>query len=63
MGETKLDESFNLKSALKCNFLYVTIGIITPFLRVLVTIEPGRSLLLFVKTNCLTLNLKHDELR
>ena len=33
-----------LKSALKCDFFYVTIGIKIPFFRVLVTIEPGRSL-------------------
>ena len=31
----------------------VTIGIKIPFYRVLVTIEPGRSLLQFVTTNCL----------
>ena len=42
-----------LKSALKCNSFDVTIGIKIPFFRVLVTIEPGRSLLQFVTTNCL----------
>ena len=43
-----------LKSALKCNSINVTIGIKIQFFRVSVTIEPGRSLLQFVTTNCLT---------
>ena len=43
----------NLKSALKCDSFVVAIGIKIPFFRVLVTIEPGRSLLQFVTTNCL----------
>ena len=42
-----------LKSALKRNSFDVTIGIKIPFYRVLVTIEPGRSLLQYVTTNCL----------
>ena len=42
-----------LKSALKCNSFDVAIDIKIPFSRVLVTIEPGRSLLQFVTTNCL----------
>ena len=42
-----------LKSALKCDSFDVAIGIKVPFFRVLVTIEPGRSLLQFVTTNCL----------
>ena len=42
-----------LKSALKCHSFGVAIGIKIPFFRVLVTIEPGRSLLQFVTTNCL----------
>jgi len=42
-----------LKSALKCDSFDVGIGIKIPFFRVLVTIEPGRSLLQFVTTNCL----------
>ena len=42
-----------LKSALKFDSFDVTIGIKIPFFRVLVTIEPGRSLLQFVTTNCL----------
>ena len=42
-----------LKSALKCNFFDVAIDIKIQFFRVLVTIEPDRSLLQFVTTNCL----------
>ena len=42
-----------LKSALKCDSFDVAIGIKISFFRVLVTIEPGRSLLQFVTTNCL----------
>ena len=42
-----------LKSALKCDSFDVAIGIKIQFLRVLVTIEPGRSLLQFVTMNCL----------
>ena len=42
-----------LKSALKHNSLDVTNGITFPVFRVSVTIEPGRSLLQFVTTNCL----------
>ena len=41
------------KSSLKCDPFDVTIGIEIPFFRVLVTIEPGRSLLQFVTANCL----------
>ena len=41
------------KSPLKCNSFDVAIDIKTQFFRVLVTIEPGRSLLQFVTTNCL----------
>ena len=44
-----------LKSALKCDSFDVTIGIKNQFFRVSVTIEPGRSLLQFVTTNCLIL--------
>ena len=42
-----------LKSALKCSSFDVSIGIKIPFLRVSVTIEPGRSLLQFVTTSFL----------
>ena len=42
-----------LKSALKCHSFDVAIDIEIPFYRVLVTIEPGRSLLQFITTNCL----------
>ena len=53
IGKIKLDETYILKSALKCDSFDVTIGIKFPFFRVLVTIEPVRSLLQFVTTNCL----------
>ena len=42
-----------LKSALKCDSFDVAIDIKIQFFIVLVTIEPGRSLLQFVTTNCL----------
>ena len=42
-----------LKSVLKCDSFDVAIDIKIQFFRVLVTIEPGRSLLQFVTTNCL----------
>ena len=42
-----------LKLVLKCNSFDVAIGVKIPFLRVLISIEPGRSLLQFVTTNCL----------
>ena len=42
-----------LKSKLKCDSFGVTIGIKIPFCRVLVTIEPDRSLLQFVTMNWL----------
>ena len=42
-----------LKSALKANSFDVSFSIKTPFFRILFTIEPGRSLLQFVTTNCL----------
>ena len=62
MGKTKLETILSkletklrlyLKSALKCDSFDVAIANKTPFFRVLVTIEPGRSLLQFVTTNCL----------
>jgi len=43
-----------LRSVGKLYFFYITIGIKIPFFRVSVTIEPGRSLLQFATTNCLT---------
>ena len=46
-----------LKSTLKCDSFDVAIGIKIPFFRVLVTTEPGRSLLQFVTTNCLMMLL------
>ena len=42
-----------LKSALKCDSFDVAIDIKIQFFRVLVPIEPDRSLLQFVTTNCL----------
>ena len=42
-----------LKSALKCDSFDVAIAIKIPFFRVLVTIEPGHSLLQLVTTNYL----------
>ena len=42
-----------LKSALKCDSFDVAIDIKIQFFRVLVTIEPDRSLLQFVTTKCL----------
>ena len=42
-----------LKSALKCDSCDVAIGIKIAFFRVLVTIEPGRSLVQFVTKNFL----------
>jgi len=47
-----------LKSALKYDSFDVTIGIKVPFFRVSVTIEPCRSLLQFVTTNCLIIILQ-----
>ena len=47
-----------LKSALKCDSFDVAIGTQIPFFRVLVSIEPGRSLLQFVTTNCLITSLR-----
>ena len=47
-----------LKSTLKCDSFDVAIGIKIPFFRVLVTIEPGCSLLQFVTTNCLICGVK-----
>ena len=48
-----------LQSPLKCDSFDVTIGTKIAFFRVLVTIEPGRSLLQFVTTNCL---IRYHEL-
>ena len=45
-----------LKSASKCNSFAVAIDIKIQFFRVLVTYEPGRSLLQFVTTNCLKID-------
>ena len=53
MGKTKLDETYIFKTSIKMRFFDIAIGIKIPFFRVLVTIEPDRSLLQFVTTNCL----------
>ena len=53
IGQTNLDESYTFEISIKMQFFDVAIGIKIPFFRVLVTIEPGRSLLQFVTTNCL----------
>ena len=53
MVRTNLGETYIFKSALKCDSFHVTISIKISFFRVSVTIEPGRSLLKFVTTNCL----------
>ena len=52
----------DLKSSLKCDSFDVAIGIKIPFFRVLVTIEPGRSLLQFVTTNCLIILIHFENL-
>ena len=51
-----------VKSALKHDSFDVAIGIKIPFFRVLVTIEPGRSLLQFVTTNCLIIEKKQKTI-
>ena len=62
MSKTKLDETYMFKiskiskKSLKCDSFDVAIGIKIPFFKVLVPIEPGRSLLQFVTTNCLTVS-------
>ena len=45
MGKTKLDETYIFKSASKDDSFDVAISVNIPFFNVLVTIEPGRSLL------------------
>ena len=57
MGKTKLDETYMFKISVICDSFDVGIGIKIPFFRVLVTIEPGRSLLQFVTTNCLIFSM------
>ena len=47
-----------LNSALKCDSFDAAIDIKIPFFRLLVTIEPGHSLLQFVTTNCLIIGIK-----
>ena len=50
---TKLDATYIFKISIKCDSFDVAIDIKIQFFRVLVTIEPGRSLLQFATTNCL----------
>ena len=57
MGKTKLDETYTFEISIKMWFFYVATDIKIPFSRLLVTIEPGRSLLQFVTTNCLMTKL------
>ena len=45
-----------LKSALKCDSFDVTIGIKSPFFRVSITVESGRSLSQLVTTKCLKIS-------
>ena len=52
MGKNKLDETYIFKISIKNSF-DVTISIKILSLRDSATIEPGRSLLQFVTTNCL----------
>ena len=61
MGKTKLDETYIFKISIKYNSFDVGIDIKIQFFRVLVTIEPGRSLLQFVTTNCLIRENKDTE--
>ena len=53
MGKTKLDETYIFKISIKSDSFDAATGIKIPFFRVVVTIEPGRSLLQFITTNCL----------
>ena len=52
MGITDLNETYIFKISIKMRFFDVTIGIKIPFFRILVTIEPGHSLLKFVTMKC-----------
>ena len=69
MGKIKLDEAYMFKMSIKMRFFRFSYWYQNSiFFRVLVTIEPGRSLLQFVTTNCLIRFLlgcnyryKHDD--
>ena len=61
MGKTKLDETHIFKSTLKSDYFDIATGMKIPFFRVFVNIEPGRSLLQFVTTNCLIRTDSLDE--
>ena len=54
MGKTKLDKAYIFKISIKMRFFWLELLVSKfHFFRVLVTIEPGRSLLQLVTTNCL----------
>jgi hypothetical protein len=46
MGKTELDETYIFEISIKFDSFDVSIGIKIPFFRVLVTIDPGHSLLI-----------------
>ena len=52
MAQTDTFDGTVFKISIKMRYFYVTIGIKIPCFRVLVTIEPGHSLLQFITTNC-----------
>ena len=54
MVKTKLDETYIFKISIKMQFFWCNSWNQNSVFRVSVTIEPGRSLLQFVATNCLT---------
>ena len=58
MGKTKFDETYIFKISIKLRFFLCSYCIKIPSFRVSVTIEPGRSLLLFVTANCLISHFK-----
>ena len=53
MTKTKFDETYIFKISIKSDSFDISFSIEIPFFRVSFTIEPGRSLLQFVTTNCL----------
>ena len=53
MTKTKFDETYIFEISIKSDSFDKSFSIEIPFFRVSFTIEPGRSLLQFVSTNCL----------
>ena len=53
MDKIKLDETYTFKICIKMRLFWRNYWYQNSIFRVLVTIEPGRSLLQFVTTNCL----------